>query len=426
MDGIQMKYLFRTGIKNLFVFLLPSHLKITDRIFFLTILTLFLVQFPTFAQSFKTITPDIPGIGVEMGKSILIPSREEVKTALAFRFNDGRIVVGNKKNSHWSYDNGHTWEPGPENKFAKTAIDLGNGEILSFGRNSKRRPDGKFTVRQLHSLDNWQTVTQEEAVFDIPRASFTSTGSGGRVDGFLFHHGILALKNGDLIGSMYGNYEGDVQLCAGYPAELGQRKYRTVVVFSKDKGKTWGNPVLVAYDKMLGRGIPDDHHMVGKSIPESRVSRTTVVPAVTQEGFRESDLVQARNGDLICLMRSGGRNPVPEANLFPTPLYCSRSSDNGQTWSPPAQIADRGVCPNAITMSNGIIVCTYSRPGNWLIFSDDNGKTWKGAFQFGATGATNYIIEVAPDTIQVFHEVEENGEDRVRGTFFTVKKQTGE
>jgi hypothetical protein len=261
---------------------------------------------------------------------------------------------------------------------------------------------------------------------DIPRASFTVTGSGGRVDGFLFHHGVLALSNGELIASMYGNYEGDVELCAGYPAELGQRKYRTIVVFSKDKGKTWGNPVLVAYDKMLGRGIPDDHDMVGKSIPESRVSRTTVVPAVTMEGFRESDLVQAANGDLICVMRSGGRNPVPEANLFPTPLYCSRSNDNGQTWSPPAQIADRGVSPNAVAMSNGIIVCTYSRPGNWLIFSEDNGNTWKGAFQFGAGGATNYIVEVAPDTIQVFYEVEENGEDRVRGTFFTVRKQNDE
>ena len=97
--------------------------------------------------------------------------------------------------------------------------------------------------------------------------------------------------------------------------------------------------------------------------------------------------------------------------------------DKGQTWSPPAQIADRGVCPNAITMSNGILVCTYSRPGNWLIFSDDHGKTWKGAFQFGSSGATNYIHEVAPDMIQVYYEVKEGGEDRVRGTFFTVKKK---
>lgn len=305
----------------------------------------------------------------------------------------------------------------------KAAIDLGNGEILSVGRNSKRRPDGMFSLRLYRSTDNWKTIKTEEAVLDIPLASYTVTGSGGRVDGFLFHHGLVQLPNGDLVGSMYGNYEGDYLLCDGYPTELNQRKYRTVVVFSKDKGKTWGDPVLVAYDKMLGRGIPDDHDMVGKSIPESRAGRPMAVPAITMEGFRESDLTIAPNGDLICVMRSGGRNPKMGVNLFPTPLYCARSSDGGKTWTLPEQIADRGVCPYVVTMGNGIIVCTYSRPGNWLIFSDDNGKTWKGAFQFGNTGATNYLVETGPNQIQVFHETEENGEDALRGSFFTIRKK---
>jgi hypothetical protein len=304
----------------------------------------------------------------------------------------------------------------------KAAIDLGNGEILSIGRNSKRRPDGKYSLRLHRSTDNWKTIEVEEAELDIPRASYTVTGSGGRVDGFLFHHGLVQLPNGDLVGSMYGNYEGDELLCDGYPTELNQRKYRTVVVFSKDKGKTWEDPVLVAYDKMLGRGIPADHDMVGKSIPESRAGKPMAVPAITMEGFRESDLTIAPNGDLICVMRSGGRNPKMGVNLFPTPLYCARSNDNGKTWTLPEQIADRGICPYLVTMQNGIIVCTYSRPGNWLIFSDDNGKSWKGAFQFGTEGATNYIEQVAPNTIQVYHETEENNADVLRGTFFMVEK----
>jgi hypothetical protein len=230
------------------------------------------------------------------------------------------------------------------------------------------------------------------------------------------------LDNGDLVAAMYGNFDGDVELCDGYPAELGQRKYHTIVVFSKDKGITWGDYVHVAYDKMLGRGIPLDHDMVGKSIPESRAGRPMAVPAVTMEGFREADLTIAANGDLICIMRSGGRNPKMGVNLFPTPLYCSRSSDGGKNWSLPEQIADRGVCPNVVTMSNGILVCTYSRPGNWLIFSDDNGKTWKGAFQFGRGNATNYIEETAPDTVQVYYEFEDDGNTIVYGTFFGVSK----
>jgi hypothetical protein len=396
---------------------------IIDRTKFYAITT-FLLTFSTVsAQQYEVNVAKIDGIEVTIGKSVRISTPNPVKTALAFQFNDGRIVVGNGENSMWSYDKGHTWEPGPVSPGEKVAIDLGGGEILSIGRNSKRSPEGKFTLKQRRSLDNWESVKTEQAELDIPQASFTVTGSGGRVDGFLFHHGILRLENGDLIGTMYGNYYGDVQLCDGYPPELNQRKYRTVVVFSKDKGHTWGNPILVAYDKMLGRGIPDDHEMVGKSIPVSRASTTTIVPAITQEGFREADIEQAVNGDIICVMRSGGRNPVPEAMLFPTPLYCSRSSDNGQTWTPPEQIADRGVCPNLVTMRNGIMVCTYSRPGNWLIFSIDNGKTWKGAFQFGTTGSYNYILEVAPDTIQVYHEVGDNDDRELYGTFFSVKKR---
>ncbi len=375
------------------------------------------------AQSYKIVVPDIPGIEVAVGESIQIPTKGRVKTALAFKFKDGRIVTGSGQNSMWSYDNGFTWEEGPESRMEKVAIDLGNDEIMSIRRNSKRRPDGKYSLRLQRSTDNWKTVEVEQAELDIPNASYTVTGSGGRVDGFLFHHGLIQLPNGDLVASLYGNYEGDVLLCAGYPTELNQRKYRTVVVFSKDKGKTWGDPVHVAYDKMLGRGIPLDHNMVGKSIPESRAGRPMLVPAITMEGFRESDLTIASNGDLVCVMRSGGRNPAMGVNLFPTPLYCSRSSDGGKHWTPPEQIADRGVSPNVITMSNGIIVCTYSRPGNWLVFSDDNGKSWKGAFQFGTTGATNFLVETAPDIIQVYHEIGENNSEELRGTFFNILKK---
>jgi len=387
--------------------------------FFSILLGLIHAASSAFAEPYRAIIPDIPGIEVRAGESVLIPS---TRTALAFLFADGRIAVGSGEESFWSHDGGHSFEPGPATPGQKVAIDLG-GEILAVGRKSERRPDGKFAVNEHRSLDNWITVEKEEAVLDLPNASYTVLGSGGRVDGFLFHHGILQLPDGDLIATMYGNYEGDTELCDGYPPAMNQRKYRTVVVFSKDRGRTWGEQVLVAYNTMLGRGIPEDHEQVGLNIPPSLVSKTTIVPAITQEGFREADLTIAPNGDLVCMMRSGGRNEAA-ATLFPTPLYCSRSSDGGRSWSPPVQVADRGVCPNLVTMSNGIIVCTYSRPGNWLIFSDDNGQTWKGAFQLGDTTAYSYVLETAPDTIQVYHEVDEEGARLVRATFFTVGKSS--
>ena len=365
------------------------------------------------AQQMENNILRLDGIRIEKGESVRI---EGPTTATAFRFNDGRIVVGSGKNSKWSFDNGHTWVEGIAGPSARNTVDLGNGEIISIRPNSIRRPNGKFALKLERSTDNWKTIKNEEAVLDIPNASITITGDGDIKDGFIFHHGILKLDDGTLVGTMYGNYEGDNIYCDGYPPALNQRKYRTIVVFSKDKGHTWGNHVLVAYDKMLGRGIQEDQPL-GKY-----ASATAIVPAVTQEGFREADIVQAGNGDLLCVMRSGGRNGKT-VKLFPTPLYCARSTDQGKSWLPPEQIADRGVCPNLVKLTNGIIVCTYSRPGNWLIFSDDNGKTWKGAFQFGNSGDYNFIVEIEPNEIQVYHEVKEGGQKLVYGTFFHVEKK---
>ena len=171
-------------------------------------------------EPFEIAIPKMSGIEIRLDKSVSIPSS---RTALAFMFADGRIVVGTGEDSFWSLDGGNFFERGPEGPGRKVAIDLG-GEIIAVGRNTSERPDGRFTANLLRSVDNWRTVETEETVVDIPNASYTITGSGERVDGFLFHHGILELPGGDLIATMYGNYVGDAILCDGYPPALNQRK----------------------------------------------------------------------------------------------------------------------------------------------------------------------------------------------------------
>jgi len=363
----------------------------------------------------------IDGITITRGPSSMIPATEGAKTALAFQFGDGRIVVGSGENCRWSDDGGKTWSPGPSSPGNKVTIDLGGGEILSISAKTQKREDGRYAVKQQRSLDNWVTHKSEVASLETPDAGKTVLGGGDVVDGYLFHHGVILLNDGRLIATVYGTNIGDTALCEGYPEELGQFKYRTMVVFSNDRGRTWGNPVLVAYDRMLGRGIPVDHPKADESSEGLTVDPLASVPAITQEGFREADLAMAPNGDLVCVLRSGGRNGGP-ATLFPTPLYCSRSSDLGKSWSLPAQIADRGVNPNLVVLDNGIIACTYGRPGSWLIFSDDNGLTWKGAFQFGSTGSYNYIAKTGPDSFMVFHEVDSDAGKVVYGSTFSVAK----
>ena len=109
--------------------------------------------------------------------------------------------------------------------------------------------------------------------------------------------------------------------------------------------------------------------------------------------------------------------------IYPTPMYMSRSSDNGKTWTPPVGIADRGSNPSLITLENGILVCVYARPGVWVVFSDDNGKTWKGHTQVDRGRKYAYVVETGSDSFAVFRVNPDNDNSNTRTTFFTVRKK---
>ena len=353
-------------------------------------------------------TPTIPGLELIRGDVV------EIKGAshpIAFKFKDGRICMpGRNGGSIWSDDGGKTWTDGPGGPLDKMAFDFGDGEVISIARDLIPRADGKHTVTYRRSTDNWKTFQDVQGVADVPMATSAGGDTSATVPSMLMHHGIVQLKNGDLVATLYGNYKGDrIPFDAYPPEEVRAFKYRTVVIRSSDRGKTWREPVTVAYDMMLG----------ARNEPDVTGSKLALVPAVTQEGFGEPDLTTAPNGDIICVMRSGGASGEGVVSIFPTPLYASRSADGGKTWTPPVGIADRGTCPSLITLKNGIIVCVYSRPGGWLIFSDDNGATWKGVTQFEAGKNYCYIVDVAPDRFIALWERDR----RAFASHFTVRKR---
>lgn len=352
-----------------------------------------------------TLSVDIEDLDVQMGETVAIQPNSVY--ASVFQFTDGRISMGGvtpevvrahpdaafwpftRTGGYWSRDGGHTWTDGPDGP-NNAAIELGDGAVLALGYRTRKRPDGKYALEQKRSPDNWQTVADERSVLDIPRSVPCGGDDAGTNDGFLMDHGLIRLKNGDLMATMYGNYEGDTATCPDWPPQFHFRFYRTIVVFSSDDGRTWGNPITVAYT--------DD-------------------PDKVQEGYGEAALARAPRGDILCAMRSGG------SFRKHTPLYLCRSSDEGQTWSDPIAIADRGTWPNLCVMRNGTIVCVYSRPDNWLIFSTDDGRTWKGAVTFGPPDSYNSVIEVAPDTILVIWNRAAGDTYEGVGTFFTVKRK---
>ena len=82
----------------------------------------------------------------------------------------------------------------------------------------------------------------------------------------------------------------------------------------------------------------------------------------------------------------------------------ARSTDGGKTWGEFKETGSLGVDPDLWLMSNGVLACSYGRPGNRIMFSiDGTGKEWADRLKiyeytrgsFGYTG----IVEVEPNKL---------------------------
>jgi len=333
-------------------------------------------------------TPETPGLAVTVGDTRRILENAIYKSL--FKYADGRLCVGGKR----SEDAGRTWVDAPS--FGVGAYQFPDGEIIGLGFKTRQAEQpGTFTIPLRRSTDRGATVVEETAVMRIPAATSLTGDDGSRFEGPVADHAIVGLRDGAVLAAMYGVFSTDRVPVPTMPDKWQCFKYRTFVVRSADRGRTWEYLATVAYD-----------------------------PAIGLESFCEADLLRLPSGDILCFMRTGG-----SGGRY-TPLHLSRSRDDGRTWSAPQPIADRGVWPNACRMRNGVIVCTYGRPGNWLMFSPDDGQTWSGHFCFynGPTTSYNCVEEVAPDTLFVVYDrqqVDDSGNlcKEFVGTYVTVRRQ---
>jgi hypothetical protein len=130
------------------------------------------------------------------------------------------------------------------------------------------------------------------------------------------------------------------------------------------------------------------------------------------EGYCEPDIKLLDNGNLLCLMRTGGQR----GKDFFTPMYSSVSKDGGESWSAPNYVYQYGVFPRIEQTQNGAVVVASGREGVFLCASADGGKTWqeplfvsenfaseRGHFWRCSTGY-NCITEVAPNEILLIYD----------------------
>ena len=186
---------------------------------------------------------------------------------------------------------------------------------------------------------------------------------------------IVQLPDGGLLAPMYGNLKGDVQ-------------YRTMLVRSADGGLTWKYYATVAY-----QANDPNPELVGGFC-----------------GYCEPSLARLSDGRLVCVMRTQGTHLPAEYR----PLYISWSSDLGKTWTKPVPTQPHlmNIWPTLAVLDNGVLACAYGRPGFYVAFSTDSGRTWRDRVSFShlsvndITGQVD-MVKAGPNKLVAIGSMEE-------------------
>lgn len=125
---------------------------------------------------------------------------------------------------------------------------------------------------------------------------------------------------------------------------------------STDEGHTW---------RLQGR-IPYQPDLITDPNGEKRLSF----------GFTEPAFEILSDGTFLCVMRT------TDNFVSNSPMYFSRSTDLGVTWTKPSTFTKAGVLPRLLQLDNGVIVLASGRPGVQLRFCTDNkGQKWTDPFE---------------------------------------------
>ncbi len=146
-----------------------------------------------------------------------------------------------------------------------------------------------------------------------------------------FARSTIVMPDRRLLATMYGVWEGDAAR-------------RSVVVQSTDEGKTW--------------------YFLSTPCDPPTVKAAT---GYENQGCEEASLVRLADGRLFSVFRTKSRGS----------LLQTWSSDGGKTWIRPVSAGAGSVLPKLLLLSNGVLACSYGRPGVHLMFSlDGTGREW--------------------------------------------------
>jgi hypothetical protein len=226
-------------------------------------------------------------------------------------------------------------EAGGSNGGLMGFCNLGDGTCICYGYLTMRaEAPGVFVNTMWSSPDGgttWQGPTDAEIT--VPPDSGRELGQGQTI-----WRRSVQLANGNLVTMADALF-------------AGESKTRDIALGSSDQGRSWHYLSTVGYDPNL------------------------------RFGFSEPIICQTADGRLICLMRTDGDKP----------MYQAFSGDGGQTWTQPSQAGVDGVAPDMRLLSNGVLACSYGRPGVNIMFSlDGTGNSWTNHTSIFEATSTSY------------------------------------
>jgi BNR repeat-like domain len=280
-----------------------------------------------------------------------------------------------------SCDGGKSWQPEPRRGHREQAMgQASGGAVLGLDIYTFERTPGEYVGSYFKSEDGGQTFSgPHETVVRVNRVAALDYPTPEHIppDDHVLrkfyqplpdYYAPIVAKASRRMGPAFWRYP--IEHKGRWVAAMQCRfhadcVYRTILVESPDDGRTWDFVSTIAYAQDEPR-----------------------------DGFCEPALITARDGSLLCIMRRGAKLPLAQC----------RSSDGGQTWSPPELLPGHGVDPDICLMSNGVLACSYGRPGTHIMFSEDGcGHSWADYTQIGDWHGSCYMgmAETTPGELLV-------------------------
>jgi len=309
---------------------------------------------------------------------------------------DDRLFLGVRRQQHGtkrdepvyyllSEDGGATWSPAPPDMgFGNGGIGyLRDGSILRLHHNTVEA-DAKNWKRSQGLFHN--IAQQGDPTFRLRR--WTAGGEPieeihAKVEGIPWERAsyqsyakILDLPGGDLLTALEAHV-GPIEPVPldehGWPQRF-FRNFCVSIVRSGDGGRTW--------------------QLVTTFHRDRETSIYGMLDRPVDEGFAEADVVLLPEGGLLCVMRTGCYSP----------LFQSRSTDGGQTWTRPESIGWPGVRPRLQSLPNGVLTCvsgrgSYGHPQTThaIVSLDGAGAHWEYPFAFHTGPGCSYTQTMVRD-----------------------------